>query len=237
MGARASSFLPSDLTDLFLWLRADEITGVSDGDNLATWLDESGQANDFAESNDARRPSYHTAVQNGLAAVRFVRGNSERLTNGSSLDFTAAATVFIAKQSDTTTVAYGLLGASPNGDLGFLEAVGGDGGIAMVEIGIASIANEGGIGNRTVNWEIAGYTWDGSLGVNSEAEVYRNRTSVGTGIYNAGALNIAATRILGSASFSFEFFDGDIGEVVAYDRLLPAAERTQVWDYLIPRWV
>ena len=52
-------------------LDAYQITGLSDGDPVATWSDVSGNSNDATQSNSAKRPLYKTSIVNGLPVVRF----------------------------------------------------------------------------------------------------------------------------------------------------------------------
>ena len=53
-----------------LWLKADAISGLNDGDLVSSWLDQSGNAFNFSASGSAR-PTYKTNIQNGNPVVRF----------------------------------------------------------------------------------------------------------------------------------------------------------------------
>ena len=57
--------------DLRVWLRADAITGLSDGDPVAAWTDQSGNTNNAAQVASGNRPTYQTSGLNGLPTVRF----------------------------------------------------------------------------------------------------------------------------------------------------------------------
>ena len=55
-----------------LWLRADHITGLSDGGDLTTaWPDTSGNSHDASQSSAAYLPTFVENSINGLPAVRF----------------------------------------------------------------------------------------------------------------------------------------------------------------------
>jgi hypothetical protein len=57
--------------DMDVWVRADQITGVADGDPLSLWEDKSvNDIFDFVSAGGAR-PTYNTNVQNGLPGVNF----------------------------------------------------------------------------------------------------------------------------------------------------------------------
>lgn len=66
----ASSFSPSDISGLNLWLAADAITGLSDGDTISTWEDQSA-SNWDATASGSGQPTYETNEKNGLPVVRF----------------------------------------------------------------------------------------------------------------------------------------------------------------------
>jgi hypothetical protein len=72
-----------------VWLRADAISGVSDGDNLSTWRDESGNGNDATQTSAGQRPTYQSSVpsMNGRPVVRFEDPNEGTTTGNGDGDF------------------------------------------------------------------------------------------------------------------------------------------------------
>ena len=87
-------FLPPALSNLKLWLRADAITGKSDGETITTWNDESGQANDVTQATASKRPIYKTGILNGQPVLRF-DGADDILGNTSYPDPGSEVTIFI----------------------------------------------------------------------------------------------------------------------------------------------
>lgn len=65
------AFSPISLGSMFVWLRADSIAGLSDGDPLATWEDQSGNGYDFIQADPVLRPLWRSPVVNGLPAIQF----------------------------------------------------------------------------------------------------------------------------------------------------------------------
>lgn len=59
--------------NLQAWLKADAITGLSDGDPVGTWSDSSGNGNDATQSTSSFKPTYKTGIYSGstLPTVRF----------------------------------------------------------------------------------------------------------------------------------------------------------------------
>jgi len=57
-------------TNLKLWLEADTLAGLNDGDTVASWLDLSGNSNDFTAAGTSK-PLFKTNILNGRPAVLF----------------------------------------------------------------------------------------------------------------------------------------------------------------------
>lgn len=70
-GGGGTAFSPTDIAGLQLWLDASQITGLNDGDAVATWPDVSGFARDFSQSTASRKPVFKTNQRGSLPAVLF----------------------------------------------------------------------------------------------------------------------------------------------------------------------
>lgn len=68
-----------------MWLKADAITGLNDGEAIATWEDSSAANNDATQSNASLRPTYQTNELNGLPSVQFVSTGGHGFTTPLSL--------------------------------------------------------------------------------------------------------------------------------------------------------
>lgn len=64
-----SPFTPRSLSGLKLWLPADRISGLVDGDPVATWGDLSGQGNHATQGTGAAKPLFKTNIANGRPGV------------------------------------------------------------------------------------------------------------------------------------------------------------------------
>jgi len=60
---------PSFLPNLIFWLDASKITGVSDGETISIWKDQSLQQNDAVMTTGSMQPTF--ALNNGIPVVRF----------------------------------------------------------------------------------------------------------------------------------------------------------------------
>ena len=92
--AESEATLP-DIAGLQLWLKADAIIGLNDGDAISTWADSSGNAYDFTQTGDSR-PLYKTGIQNGKPGVLF-DGTNDFMDMGSAV---TVGTVFVVTEYD-----------------------------------------------------------------------------------------------------------------------------------------
>lgn len=87
-----SSFTPASITGLKLWLAADRITGLVDGDPVGTWSDLSGQGNHLTQATGSKKPTYKVGIQNGLPVARF--DGVDDVLKATSFTLTQPHTVF-----------------------------------------------------------------------------------------------------------------------------------------------
>lgn len=73
-------FAPTDISGCVLWLDASQITGLSDGDSMATWEDLSASGEDAAQGTGGLQPTYKTGIINGLPVARFASSRLENTT-------------------------------------------------------------------------------------------------------------------------------------------------------------
>lgn len=80
-GASPSSFYPSDIAGLQLWLDASDASTLyqssggslasADGDPVGYWTDKSGNGRHASQSDGTKKPTLKTAIQNGRSVLRF----------------------------------------------------------------------------------------------------------------------------------------------------------------------
>src|SRR5438876_259992 len=99
---------------LQLWLKADAITGFSDGTSLTSWPDSSGNGNTAAQSTVSLQPVYRVNVINGQPAVNFT-ANTKRMPLTSPITTTAYTAVAMYTATAETNLGAYLLGGSAQG--------------------------------------------------------------------------------------------------------------------------
>lgn len=235
------SFSPSDISGLGLWLKADAITGLSDGDPVSTWLDSSGNSRDATGSGTAR-PSYKTGGPNGLPYLLFDGVNDEMSVAALSLTNNIPGfTCFMARKWR----------ASPSA-LGYEFYVSTPSGTARVSAYAGAVSGKFGAGGRRLD----GDSFAGVTSAASVSTVYEVRTVVADYAnsdffqYIDGTLdgsttsfqttgNTSATnslRVMIGSSGGTQFGGIDCAEIIAYPRALNSTERGQVEAYLAAKY-
>ncbi len=91
------------------------ITGLSDGNNVSSWADRSGNANDATTASNY--PTYETDGQGGNPVVRFVRASSHRLACANSTFSGSGAKFVMVAYKNTATGTYSCAAAGQSGTI------------------------------------------------------------------------------------------------------------------------
>jgi hypothetical protein len=217
-------FTPLDIADLAIWLDASQITGLSDGEAVATWSDSSGNGNDFAQGTAGFRPIYKEGIIGNRPVVRF--DNTDDVLQIEGLSLASPNVVFAVVEPATIGVQRMITdhwgGASVPGQrhIFWREAVD--------DWRINGGAQFGG-GTVTADPFILMGKYDATDGQ------IRENGSVVVGPGNTG--NSAMESInLGADSDGNRNWDGDIAEFIIYNRGITADEITQVEAYLSAKY-
>lgn len=217
------SFAPTQIAGCKLWLRSDAIVGLTDNQPVALWPDRSGSGHDATQETPDKRPRFKTAAFNGKPALRF-DGSDDAL----SLPLTEASTdhtFFFVYQHSPSGGHSNYLFDAQTGRLAL------DGADASAPYAVRwndgnwHTVAEAVPGKAIMTWLFSGTT----------AEVFRNGMGLGAAPYAprplGGSVSLGAN-YLGSQSN----FEGELAEVLYYNRALPEAERRRVERYLSNRY-
>ena len=210
-----SRFNPRKIPGLVLWYSADKISGLSDGDPIATWPDRSGNGIDATQATEAKRPLFKVNQINGRPAVRSDGSDdnmslSPSVASGPKTFFsvikpTVGSEVFLF---DTNV---GRLVVTPSG--------------ATFELGYYDGAwqSQGALSNV---WQIL--VWKFKLGT---GESYRNGSSMGTDSHSLKAIG-SSTRIFSNNGGASAFLACDCAEFGIYDSDLSDPNLSKLNKYL-----
>lgn len=215
---------PTNITGAVLWLDASQL-GLTNDAPVSLWTDLSGAGNNATQSTAGLRPTLQTNGINGLPSVRFGTTNwlfNASMTNAQPLTLFAVArqtgggagfrTMLDGVASSPRLLLWYIVGSSKWGVFG----------------GTATVSQSS---TSSTNWAIVTAVADGS-----SSRFRINSATEGTG--NAGTQGISGGFTLGDAFVrTGEFrFNGEIGELIVFSRVLSAVERTQVRGYLNNKW-
>jgi hypothetical protein len=225
------------LSGLSLWLKADAGVTLS-GVNVTAWEDQSGNGNNASVENSGEEPTLEPSFSNGKSAIQF-NGTTQLLSiaDSNSLDFLNTSIFIVLKRTGYGTgnevtfmknanalaysAAYWQTAKLAGGNSSFDISNGGgydrDSGVDIGD-GVARVMD---------------FTFDGT-----HFNIYVN--GVQTATYNEPVGNIDITSgslQIGGYNQSFgnpsgELFNGQIAEIIMYNRAVTATERQQVESYL-----
>jgi hypothetical protein len=235
---------PADVTGLRLWLKADAITGLSDGAAVATWPDSSGLGNDAGEGTGTFQPTYQTNEVNGLPCVRF-DGTDDRLSipgtnmlaaSNNAAGLTAFAYVNLSSPSnasrDIYSISNGTDATATRIKFGQRAVTLGEWSLSGRRLDADTAQNL--VGNQTqTGWQLYTVVSDWA---NASAFIYRNEnleTSTTSWLTagNTSATNALACRVGVAPSGGSEYWIGDIAEIAVYDNAVSTADRQALWTY------
>lgn len=219
-----------------LWLKANEITGVSNGADLLTWTDASGNSNTLTAPSSTFSPTYQTSVINGLPVVRFSKANG-RIRRTSFTDFptTDITVIYVNKTTDSGDGTISYASSTPNNNDFLL--------FRSENLNVYRGTNIGsGVSFNDNSFHIANAVWRNSDG---RVEVWKdgNRSftstgfRTGTSITAGGSLAIAGEQdsVDGGYAAGQAHF-GDFSEVMIFDTFLNTAQNIIVSNYLAAKY-
>jgi hypothetical protein len=228
-------FRPTDLSGLTLWLHAAAVA-LADAQPVAAWPDSSGAGLNFGQAEAARRPTLRTNVVGGQPVVRF-DGVDDVLSAGS-----VAGSVLVGANEATVFCVQKQAGAkAQNTTLHWIAPDDTNRFGAHLSYENTLIFDFGNVtaGGRVGGAQPAG--WDDAFKI-----VSLRRLSGGAGAIRVGGADAvtgtftdaldntqsAPLFVGGMGAEAVSALQGDLAELIVYNRGLSDAERTQVYDYL-----
>lgn len=216
-GSGPAGSLPT--AGLHLWLRAD--AGVTQsGGRISSWIDQSGNGRNASMATPSRQPFYIPGALNGTPVVRFTGAESMYLDVFAQ---PSRFSVFIVGKNNKTSESFSMIlgpgGNAPNNQLRW------ENGSQALFVGTGNNfpVTTSSIGNTRVYHALSAL-YNGSTMI-----VYRDGNAMSSrGLVTSGPWILASV----GSYYSQEFMQGDLAEVVIYDRALSEGERASVNTYL-----
>jgi hypothetical protein len=237
------SFTPASISDLKVWLKGDSgITLV--GGEVDVWADQSGNGNNVSAPAAINRPTLST--RNGKNALVF-NGNNKVLQNLTAqlLRNSGAATIIVAGTVDNTAsgrqqvnigtptlTGRAVLGYKVNGGSKLGAAASGrrtNADTISAEVGQATLDTSWLNNSAIFSWSTATLT---TFVNNVQTDILNPFQTAGTTPNDGGAITVGANGLLTGG-----WVDGDIAEILVYEKTLNSTELAQVQTYLASRWL
>lgn len=227
VGAAASSFAPTDLTDLSLWYDADDAASITEaGSGISEIDDKSVNDIDVTQTDDTERPSVGTANGNDSFEFDGVDEVIHNLSAGQGFDL-SPVTVGIVFTPDNTSDSVNFLNIR---DSSFGRIVGFN--QSTDDVGVLHGGNQITLSNILTAGETRWIIYRAEDGdqntlLDDDSSASATVATLGTGTID--------DVILGGSNPNGGF-DGHIHEIVLYTRFLPTSERTQLGNYFNNKW-
>lgn len=208
---------PFSIGSCVIWLDASAITGLANGDAVASWADLSGNGNTFTQSDAGRKPTYQTNIFGSKPAVLFGDKYMQRAVSISQ-PFTV---VCMMKKGDNKVSENLYRGDTAAGAVAYAE-----GGIyksyagSVISSGV-TLSN----GTKYITQEVYNGA-SSAIGVDS---------SLTSG--NVGTDGIATPMNLGCGTGIASMFYGHVAEFVVFSKALSTVELSMMQSYFAAKWL
>jgi len=228
------AFAPDDLSDLVVWLDADD-TAFANNDAVDSWINK-GSGGDAEQSTSTKQPIFKTNVLNGKPGVDFDGTNDHLQISSLALD--TYITVFVVAKLTTAKPMFIEHSATANSNDGFYF--------------YGASGNHYNVRRTSRNSYVGTSAWFGSAAAqaalvidaiatpNPMGQVYLNGAlqSDGSAAFSNSLADSSVTDTLNifSRNGASSFSDGDLHELIIYNEPLAQADREKVEGYLAHKW-
>jgi len=228
------AFAPDDLSDLVVWLDADD-TAFANNDAVDSWSNK-GTGGNADQTDSAKRPIFKTSLLNGKPGVDFDGTNDHLQISSLALD--TYMSLFVVAKLTTAKPMFIEHSATSNSNDGFYF--------------YGSSGNHYNLRRTSRNAYAGTSGWFGSAAAqaalvidaistpNPMGKVYLNGAlqSDGTAAFTDSLADSSVTDTLNifSRNGASTFSDGDLHELIIYNAPLAQADREKVEGYLAHKW-
>lgn len=215
------NFAPTAITGLKMWFDAGRITGLNDGDTIATWSDASGNGR---HATSAAGPTYKANIINGLPVARF-NGSNQYLATTTTPSLAQPNTVFVVGKLSNAWTGDGAMFDSTTALGQFFE-------IYPLDTKAYQMYAGFGVNSATTKTSKAFRIFEVTFAGASSSVIVDGATVV-TG--NSGSSGIAGLRI-GSRGNNSKWLNGDIAEIMVFNANVSSSNRALIRAYLYQKY-
>jgi hypothetical protein len=225
-----ASFSPTGLSGLSLWLKADAGVTTS-GSDVTAWADQSGNGIN-AETSPGSEPTFVSNTLNGKPVLRF-NGAGQQMALFDVIGGTAYTIFIVCKNNDNVngSMFFWTSDANYGRYIGSITSAGYNAS-ARNKFILSQNDAGGGEGESIIAWSSTAVNNNYFIGTaiqNGGGKAYSNGSG---GVDSLGTFDASNTfDLIGGYAFGYEL-DGDVAEIISYNRALSNSERQQVEGYL-----
>lgn len=238
-GAAAAAFVPTSISGLVLWLKADSL-GLSDGTGVSSWTDSSGSGNTASQGTGGNQPLYKTNIINSMPVVRF-DGVDDFLTvtRNAGLEPNAVTIIMLFYKASGAPANSTYLFAKKH-TAGAHSSYAIQHGTGTGNRPLCRVATTGNVnGNATVtadDYNSYPHIMVGKIDGSNLIHIHDGVT-VGTSPVASGNIAYDTNDLkIGSYDGTTLFAAYDLGELLLYNTALSSANLRSVASYLVGRW-
>ena len=223
-------FSPANVSGLSLWLKADAGVTTS-GSNVTAWADQSGNGNN-ATTIEGIQPTFVANTLNSKPVLRF-DGSGQKMSLGSYIGGTEYSIFIVCKNNDNVNGSMFFWTTDENFGLYIASITAASYNASARNKFILSEADAGGgEGDSIIAWSSTAVNNNYFIGTaiqNGGGKAYSNGSGGTDSLGTFGAEN--NFNLIGGYGFGYEL-DGDVAEIISYNRAVTGTERQQVEAYL-----
>ncbi len=222
--------IPTSVSNLFIWLDANEITGLNNGDPIDIWEDQGSNNYDFIKFTDGTRPLYKT---DKLFGKPVVFSNSSILTRESQLTITNFTAMWVYNSYKQNLSREQI--ASHNGTISWIgvDPLKNSGTTPRIAIRAGGVSADSNVSEISANKAyIYSLNRNSSSVTGTQNLVASDTMTVGTGLFSL-------RDILSGKNSSNEIVSGSIGELaelIIYDTNISGSDEVALTRYLANKY-
>lgn len=219
---------------LQMWLMANDGVTLSSG-SVSVWSDRSGSGNSATQTNSSNRPGFSTSAINNLPAVTF-NGTSHYLALPSGFSsFTSGASIFVVVRPTAVSAGARILdlgNGATSDNINIQEPTNTGASLYVYSASTpSSVTSSSAI--TLGQFQLLEAVHDGS----TTATILTNALQGAQSTSMSSITNILrANNFLGQGSAGGNYFNGDIAEILVYNRAVTTLERSAIEAALINKY-
>jgi hypothetical protein len=222
---------PDSVAGLFMWLDADNITGLTQDQNVAAWPDASGNSHQMLAVGSGRGPKFQPSSVNGRAAVKFNRANTEGMrTEPFATAVAQPVTYFLAFSFDETVQTQRIFDGDSGSGRHSLQAL---------TTGVTTSTDKRYLASAGTNLYSPGDSTNGTFAVytlvfnGASSSLRRNGVPLVSGAAGTNTMNRV---VLGQELGNVYHLEGLMGSFLMYEGALSTADRDLVEGWLMDKY-